>query len=127
MNEQDSKKWLEDTFSKEELEDMVKVLGAYDHAYDYVGPDGCFRKVVPRKIYGCDINVCAYVHDYWYVKKGTKKDRFNADAAFLVDILTFIDGHDFGVFSFWRRNLSYRRAMTYYQAVRELGQNIWDT
>ena len=126
MNSEESKNWLKETFSKEELKDMVKLMKEYDHEYDYVGPEGMFRKIVPRKIYGCDINVCAYVHDYYYVKNGTQKDRFNADATFLVDILLFVNEHDFGFFRFVKRNLAYRRAMTYYQTVREFGQIIWN-
>lgn len=113
-----------------EYADMVKVLGEYDDTKDYVGAEGDWKsKFIPRVIVGVDINICAYIHDYWYIIGGSKLARFNADAMFLVDLLrtisfspkTWIYGTD------WiRKSLSFGIAFKYFKAVRAFGKKAFN-
>ena len=75
--------WLK---SIDEYDDMVKVIGEYDDDYDYVGPEDWRRKLVPRYIYGIDMNVCAYIHDYRYAVGGNELDRLQADCTFFANM-----------------------------------------
>ena len=74
--------------------EIVKVMGDYDEQKDYVGAQGDWRsKYIPRTIWGIDINVCAYVHNYWYKKDENKNEqrRFEIDAMFLADMMQVIE------------------------------------
>ena len=123
MNSDDALLWLH---SLDYYFDMVEVLGDYDHQKDYVGPEGSWKsKIIPRTIWGIDINVCAYIHDYWYaVDKGkSEQRRFEIDAMFLADMMQVIEMS--GCWSF-RRNLARMRAAKYFAAVREGGKSIFN-
>lgn len=118
--------WLK---SLPEYKHMVAVMGEYDDSKDYVGAEGDWKsKYIPRKIMGVDINICAYIHDYWYLIGGDTNDRFDADAGFLVDLLKTI------CFSpkkwFWgtdwiRKATSYSLALKYFEAVRVGGKKAF--
>ncbi len=108
-------------------DDMVAVMGDYDDARDYVGPGESWKtKIIPRTIWGIDINAAAYIHDYYYEKhKGEGEDkRLEIDCRFLVDIMRIIEMSDCWAF---RRNLARLRAVKYYAAVREGGAEIFAT
>ncbi len=101
--------------------DMVEVIGDYDEQKDYVGPEGDWKaKIIPRTIWGIDINIAAYIHDYFYKKhKGEgEQKRFEIDAIFLADMMKIIELHDCW---FFRRNLARMRAVKYFAVVREEG------
>ena len=103
-------------------DDMRELIGDYDHQKDYVGPgDGWKTKLIPRTIWGININMCAYIHDYFYQKdKGAgAQRRFEIDAMFLADIMQVIEMADC---SFIRRNLARARAVKYFAADRD-----WET
>ena len=57
--------WLR---SMSDYSKMVEAIGEeYDDEKDYVGPEDSWKtKLIPRTIMLIDINVCAYIHDYWY-------------------------------------------------------------
>jgi hypothetical protein len=109
---------------------MELAIGEYKSDYDYVGPEDWRRKAIPRTIYGVDVNLAAYRHDYLYVKGGTQKDRFDADAAFLADMCQLIEAHDWGALKKWfkwlLRGLAFQRAMKYFLAVRAGGKDIFE-
>lgn len=112
--------WLE---SLPYYDDIVKTLGEYDDKRDYVGAEGDWKsKFIPRTIWGIDINMAAYVHDYWYSKGGDNHARFVADALFLVDMMRLIE-----MSNSWRitRFLARQRAMKYFSAVRENGKSAF--
>lgn len=121
-------KFEEEWLSKfSDLKEMTLLIGKYKSDYDYVGPEDWRRKTIPRTIYGVDVNLAAYRHDYLYGKGGTSKDRFDADAAFLVDMCQLIEEGDWGVFRKWfkwaLRGLAFQRAMKYFLAVRAGGKD----
>lgn len=50
----------------------------YDDRIDYCGPEGLhISKLIPRKVFGVDVNYCCYIHDAgWADGKGhTAADR----------------------------------------------------
>ncbi len=106
---------------------MELELGEYKSDYDYVGPEDWRRKIIPRTIYGVDVNLAAYRHDYMYAKGGAQADRFNADAAFLADMCQLIEHSDWGIWRKWfkwlLRGLAFQRAMKYFLAVRAGGKD----
>jgi hypothetical protein len=121
-------KFEEEWLSKfSDLKEMTLLIGRYKTDYDYVGPEDWRRKMIPRKIYGVDVNLAAYRHDYLYAKSGTQADRFNADAAFLADMCQLIEHSDWGVlrkwFKWFLRGLAFQRAMKYFLAVRAGGKD----
>ena len=107
-----------------EYEDMVRTLGPYDPNKDYVGAEGDWKsKHIPREILGVDVNVCAYIHDYWYLIGGDKTDKFKADAMFFVDMVRLLEAEDF----WWlKRMRSLLRALTYFYAVRQWGDGAFN-
>ena len=105
--------------------DMVDAIGDYDEKRDYVGAEGDWKsRFIPRTIWGIDINVCAYIHDYWYGKDsgGSEQRRFEIDAMFLADMMQVIEMS--GAWR-WRRDLARSRACKYFSAVRENGQEAF--
>jgi hypothetical protein len=83
--------WLK---SQEFYADAVSVLGEYDDDVDYVGPkrSKILTWLVPRFIlFFCDINVCAYIHDYWYAIGGGTLTRAERDSTFYGHIVMWID------------------------------------
>jgi hypothetical protein len=124
MSSDDALIWLH---SLDYYHDIVKVMGDYDEQRDYVGAEGDWRsKIIPRTIWGIDINIAAYIHDYNYTiykGKGEQK-RFEADAIFLADMMKIIELHDCWRF---RRNLARMRAVKYFSAVREGGKKAFNS
>jgi len=120
-------KWLK---SLPEYQEMVDTLGEYDDSVDYVGADGDWKsRFIPRTLWGVDINVCAYIHDFWYYMGGGLTDRFKADGMFLVDMLRWIEAVEdrwymYG-FNWGRRGLARRRALKYFEAVRSHGEGAF--
>lgn len=112
--------WLE---SLPFYDDLVRSMGEYDDKKDYVGAEGDWKsKFIPRTIWGIDVNMAAYIHDYFYKKGGNRQDRFHADAMFLVDMMRLIEMSDS-----WRitRFMARNRAAKYYGAVRENGKDAF--
>jgi hypothetical protein len=117
-------------FNMKEYPEMVKALGPYDPDKDYVGAEGDWKsKHIPRKFFGVDINICAYIHDFYYIEGGTKKDRFHADAAFLVDMMDAIYTNT----NTWPRGfrtlqkyLAMKMALRYYMVVRAYGEEAFN-
>jgi len=109
--------WLE---SLPFYDDLVAVMGEYDESKDYVGAEGDWKsKFIPRTIWGIDVNMAAYIHDYWYNKGGGNQQRFQADCMFLVDMMRLIE-----MSGSWRitRFMARNRAVKYFGAVRENGK-----
>lgn len=119
--------WLK---SLPEYQNMVKVLGEYDDSIDYVGAVGDWKsEFIPRSLWLIDINICAYIHDYWYYIGGSITDRFKADAMFLADMLRWIEQtpdrwYIYG-FNWGRRGMARRRALKYFEAVRLAGDKAF--
>lgn len=90
-----TKEQLEWLYNIPEYPKMVKVIGEYDDFYDYVGPEDWRRRFVPRYIYGVDMNVCAYVHDYRYNIGGTEADRLKADTMFFGNMMKWVEEHEY--------------------------------
>ena len=102
--------------------EMVALIGEYDDDEDYLGPAGSWKvKLVPRTIWGVDINVCGFIHDANYAKRGNSEDRFSYDCIFLCDILRQIEMCIPGWYNMPRRHLARLRAMKYHSMVRKFG------
>lgn len=104
---------------------MVELIGDYDEQKDYVGPENSkISYLIPRTIWGIDINAAAYIHDYFYTKyKGSSEQkRFEIDSIFLADMMQIIEFEDC-----WRirRVLARMRAVKYFSVVREQGAEIF--
>jgi len=115
-------RWLK---ALSEYNDMAFSIGRYDDKIDYVGKTNDWKsRFIPRKFYGVDINVCAYIHDYYYGVGGNATDRFKADAMFLADIMKQIelkpDNKFYGT-NWYRKHLARLRAVKYFEAVRTFG------
>lgn len=100
-------------------------MGKYNDSIDYVGATGDWKsKFIPRKFYGIDINVCAFIHDFNYREGGSLTDRFKADAMFLADMMKQIeltpDNRFYGT-NWYRKHLARLRAIKYFEAVRAFG------
>ena len=104
---------------------MVELNDEYDDEVDYVGPENSWKcKLIPRTIMLIDINVCAYIHDFWYDLGGDENDRIKADAVFLADMLRWIEETKmFWAIGWYIRKLARKRALMYYSAVRTLGKD----
>jgi hypothetical protein len=110
-----------------EYADMVAVLGEYDDTYDYVGPEDWRRRLVPRHIYGIDMNVCGYIHDYRYRIGGTEVERLKADTMFFGNMMKWVELKQFPTGTNWfmkyfARDMVYK----YYSAVRSLGESSFN-
>lgn len=104
---------------------MCAALGPYNPLVDYVGPSGNWKnKIVPRTLWGIDINICAYIHDWRFFQGGTELDRNKADTEFLLNMIATVIRHEdnwiWGTNSLrkWR---AINRAMVYYKVVDEWG------
>ncbi len=103
---------------------MYKIKGAFDPNRDYTGPEGNWKaKFVPQTIWGIDIGVCSYIHDYEYAIGTTSTDRWNADATYHTNMKIQIDlmGKN-GIHRF----LAGRRAWKYFWAVRKFGKEPFE-
>lgn len=114
---------------------MVEVMGAYDDSIDYVGPQKrkLLVKLIPRwMLFMCDINICAYIHDYFYRRGGSKLNRADADTQFLAHIILWIEIYEWpgqkikyvgGIIAWKWRSLAKVQARYYYMFVRLFGDS----
>ncbi len=118
-------KWLK---GLPEYDQMAGLLGEYDDERDRCGAEGDWKsKFVPRIFYGIDINVAAYIHDYFYSVGGGATDRFKADAMFLGDLMKQIELVRSGRGWFWLRHLARLRAIKYFEALRAFGDKAFNS
>ena len=128
----DAEEWLRE---HEDYETMVELLGEYDPFLDYVGPaeQKWLSKMIPRRLLLlCDVNVCAYKHDYYYQTKTSEVERLEADLEFLRDMYYITARTDFAVFvdipwiklliNFYIDRMANTHALYYYSAVRTFGK-----
>lgn len=105
---------------------MAAVIGEYDDTKDYVGPEGNWKtRIIPRRAYGVDINVAAWIHDYKYAVGGTPEDRFAADAVFLADMMKQVELCLDGWYRMPRRHLARLRFLKYFEMVRRYGGDLF--
>lgn len=109
-----------------EYDEYCKMIGQYDNKKDYAGPEGeAISKLIPRTLWGIDCNIAFYAHDALYEKGGSRKARWEADAAMLITALWVIENHPNSKWIFganWlRRHLARLRAIKYFEAVRAQG------
>lgn len=85
------------------------------------GAAGDWRsKWIPNTMWGLDCRPAFDIHDYGYYIGVTQQDKERNDTLMLINLLKLIDQHG-GVFSWVRRY----RAITYYSAVREHGDEAF--
>ena len=91
----------------------------YDCSIDYCGPEGSkwLTRLVPRRIWGVDINHACYFHDQDYSNDLVPRKR--ADDRFL-DAMRDVIAKRYGRLD-PRRYAAYTRAYGYYRAVRAFG------
>lgn len=104
--------WLESLPGYMELSDVERFMicngcGAANSKFDFV----------PDTIYGLSVREACYRHDYAYYIGRSEEDRLAADRQFLNNLLTIIELNS----NFIMRPLRRRRALKYYEAVREMG------
>ena len=110
-----------------EYSKMVEALGEYDNSYDYVGPEDWRRKLVPRYIYGIDMNVCAYIHDYRYEIGGTEVERLTADTMFFGNMMKWVENHKFPFGTKWfMKFFAKKMVYEYYNFVRTFGESSFN-
>lgn len=83
------------------------------------GPGEIGDWIVPDRVWGVSIKDACKIHDWMYWIGRTKEDKEEADRVFLNNMLRLIEAYDG-----WSRVLNgFRRyrAVTYYNAVRDLG------
>lgn len=106
----------------------------YNASVDYVGPQNRWiGRLIPRRIYGVDINECAYGHDVRYADAvpqfiiarfpdTPQQARHYADRQFYGEMLLKVDESAIGrVLKFMAR----RRAWIYYKSVRCFGHRYF--
>lgn len=81
------------------------------------GPKG-YGLFIPDTIWGLRITPACDIHDFMYALGETEADKCEADRVFLNNMIRLIDAAGSWSIVRWLRQ---RRAMTYYQAVHELG------
>jgi len=84
------------------------------------GPASAMIDLVPDTIYGLKICEACDRHDCAYHFGKTIKDKHKADMQFLVNLLILVNRGNF-----WLRFLRRRRALKYYEAVREGGDKAF--
>ena len=86
--------------------------------------NGCGAKgmfdFVPDNIYGLQICEACNIHDYDYLMGKVLTDKHKADIRFLGNMMILINRGNI-ILRFFRR----RVALTYYEAVRELGDSAF--
>ena len=80
--------------------------------------DSLISFFIPNTFYGLDMTECGNIHDYMYHIGKTIEDKRQADRVFLNNMLRVINKESANGFMRFIRS---RRAMTYYNAVNELG------
>jgi len=122
----DNERWLR---SLPNYPAMAKRMGEYRDYRKYVGAtDDWKSKLIPRSFYGVDINVCAYIHDYYYTIGGDQEDRFKADAIFLADMMRMIEMSEdsWWIMNWYRVHLARNMALNYFEVVRSQGKKSWN-
>jgi len=115
--------WLKNLGNYEE---MAIVMGEYDDKKDYVGPENNWKsRIIPRRAYGVDLNVAAYVHDFKYALGGNAHDRFSADAIFLSDMMKQVELCLDNWYRTPQRHLARVRALKYFEMVRRYGAGLF--
>ena len=79
------------------------------------GPKGLID-FVPDTMYGMKICEACDIHDYDYFMGKTIMDKYKADIRFLSNLIILVNRG-----TIWLRFFRRRRALAYYEAVRELG------
>lgn len=119
--------WLK---SLPEYPKISKNMGHYDDSKDYVGAENDWKsEYIPRRFYGVDINIAAYIHDYYYSIGGDSEARFKADAIFLADIMKQIELTPNNIFygtNWYRKHLARLRGIKYFETVRWLGKKSYN-
>lgn len=82
------------------------------------GTAGWKGKLIPETIYGLKVTAACNIHDWMYLRGETLADKDEADRVFLNNLLRIIDA---GTRFAWLKWLRRRRALKYYQAVRQFG------
>jgi len=118
---------------------MITVLGEYDDKQDYVGPQKTkwLLRLIPRfLLLLCDINVVAYIHDYFYHLGGDRRARAEVDGAFLGHMFMWIELYDWpgsrvkyiGWILTWKmKQLAKAQALYYYMFVRLFAKGAFGT
>ena len=79
-------------------------------------------RLVPDSIWGLNITGICKIHDYEYVHGTTQRDKEMADTRFLQNLILWID-YKTKIWGLgWLRRL---RAVTYYSAVHEFGDDAY--
>ena len=84
--------------------------------------DSLVSKFIPNTFYGLDMTECGNIHDYMYEIGETEEDKKDADRAFLGNMIKLINHKSANGFMRWIRRA---RAMKYYTAVAEAGNNAF--
>lgn len=108
--------WLEALPGYSELSDAERFVicngcGSANSKFDFV----------PDTIYFLSIKEACHRHDYAYHVGESEEDRLIADRQFLNNMLTIIENNS----NLIMRPLRRRRALKYYEAVRELGSKAF--
>lgn len=80
--------------------------------------DGWRDKLVPDTMYGLSVKPACEIHDWEYHFGKTNEDKDRADRRFLNNLLRLIEWRSANVVM---RALRNRRALKYYEAVRQFG------
>ena len=79
-------------------------------------------KFVPDSIWGLSITEACFIHDWMYEFGETSNDKLQADATFLLNMITLVErGNRF------LRLLRRLRALEYFGAVRDFGNDAFFT
>ena len=106
---------------------MVKLIGSYNKDYDYVGPEDWRRKLVSRHIYGIDMNVCAYIHDYRYELGGNEFNRLQADLLFFGNMTKWVEEKLYPWGTNWIiKIMAGRMVYNYFKFVRTFGKSSFN-
>jgi hypothetical protein len=85
------------------------------------GPSGWKNKIVPETMWGLNIQAACQIHDWMYEFGQDEIDKDVADDLFLTNLIAIIENH--GGWLTWLRSY---RAMTYYRAVKDAGdESFW--
>ena len=83
---------------------------------------GWNAKLVPDRIYGLDITEVCCIHDYMYEVGKTAAAKEQADRVFLINLLRVIEAKKAWWFPHF---LARRRALKYYEAVKNFGDSAF--
>ena len=107
-----------------EYKEYHAAIGAYNPALDYAGPSNnkVLSFMIPKTLYGIDLNIAFFQHDAKYQIGYTKQARWMADITMLATGLFIIEKHPdrwfLTGFNSARRHLARVRLIKYFEAVR---------